>query len=1112
MLKKHLPFVFLIFTLLVVFITNFSPSGFFTGWDNLQTELNPGLNIQRALFSVWQEYQGLGVLAGNAHSADIVRQIFGYLLSFTIPMNFIRQVNVFLMLFIGTLGTYFLTRKLIFENLSEAKGKLLSLFSALFYLLNLSTIQTFYVPFEPFIAHFGFLPLSLFATVNYLKQNTKQSLLILVLINIVSFGQFQVPTMFFVYLLILFTLLLIFNLKEKTKHVFNKSLKILLITLIINSFWILPFVYFFFTNSQVALDAKINEMATDTVIAQNKAFGNIEDVILLKGFWFNNVDPNLSGNFTYMLTQWRNHLSNPGVLAIGLGLFAIVLTGFLSIFKNPKPLVLSLFLLFVLSITMLSINTPPFSFIDALLRKIGLLNEVLRFPFTKFSVLASLCFAVFFGLGIGKILDLLKNRFSKTFPLFIALLLFIFIFPIFTGNLFYIKEKVNIPSDYFSVFEYFKGEDQNTRIANFPQATFWGWSYYSWGYGGSGFLWYGIKQPILDRAFDVWSKYNENYYWESTNALYSKDPKAFENVLNKYQIGFIMVDKNIIYPPSPISLFTNELETLIEEIPSIRKDKTIGNIDIYKVSLKDNPKNFVFTDKNLESVNSYKWQNNDLAYNLLGNYVTKDTDLDYIYPFRTLLSGKNQEDKEFEMEEAVNEVIVKNSLLDTGTYTLNIPSLIENEHFIQAQFITKRDRNGNLVIEAKINSPKVFLNQNGSQKLLYSKSSSIDVFVLLKNYTKSVNLSINGVKKFTIDPKNQNQTLGNTFLLTKETNLLVLSSSDFTQSSQIQPATISSLGEKTQVSVNLNNNSSIEVRVPKINDGYQSFEHSPTLSDISKVYNCDFFRSDNYKAVLDKINEDDGLILSSQNSSACISYLSQNLIHDQGYALFVQNQNIQGRSLHFWLNNEDQKYPVIDTYLDPKNTLSSFIVSPQEEFGRAYSMHFENISLTKEGLENALGKISLYPIPYNFITNLILSKTSSETANKPSFNDVLHPSDYFYLIKDLNTSSKGTLILSQGFDKGWGAYEIDKSDSKIDSFLSQNLPFFFGKKIKDHILVNNWENGWVIDAKEKQDKDLVIIFVPQYFQFLGFGLILASGIFLSAYLFKAKKTKNEAIN
>lgn len=1102
MLKSKIPFIFIIATLFIVFLTNFSTNGFITGWDNLQTELNAGLNLKRAVFSVWQEYQGLGVLAGNAHTADIVRQIFTLLLSFVLPVNLIRQVFTFGMLAVGTIGAYFMAKKLLFEHINVFWNKVFSSLVSLFYLLNLSTVQTFYAPFEPFIIHFAFLPWLILTTINFLKKNSLRNLFLFLLINILAISQSQVPTVFFVYLLVLFTILFVFILNKKSKASLKTSLKILIVTLIINSFWLLPFSYFLFTNSIVAQNAKINEMATDTVIAQNKAFGAIEEVVLLKGFWFNNVDPNLAGNFSYMLSSFRDHLANPFILTIGYALFAVILIGFLNSLRHRKPIEMIFALIFIGSITMLSINTPPFSYIDLLLRKISILNEVLRFPFTKFSIIASLSFAVFFGLGTRDLLKFLSSFISKKtlsiLPILLIFLLFVFIFPIFKGNLFYEKEKINIPNEYFKVFEYFKTQDKNQRIANFPQPTFWGWSYYSFGYGGSGFLWYGIKQPILDRAFDVWNKNNENYYWEVSHALYSKDPKSFEDVLNKYQIGFIMIDRNITYPPSPISLFTKEQAELLKQIPSVKKDKSFANIDIYKVSLRDNPNKFVFASSNLKAVNTYNWNDHDVAYKTLGNYIASDKDLDIIFPFRSLFSNKNQTDKEFTIKNETNEVIIENFISNSKAKTLTIPSLYENEQFIQVTLTSNKDANGNLVIKALLQSPKIYITKDKERKLIYSKKLSINLISLPIEYTDEININVNGVKDFTVDPNKPQDILGSTFLLTKDKNVIVFNSTNLTQEVNIGSQAISSfLGNSKTLNIDTNNASKIEIVIPKINDNYQSLEYTLSKDNLKDVYNCDFFRKDNFKAEIINTSTSKGINFKSANSSACIELYAQNLVHNQGYAIFVESKNNSGRSLHFWLNNEDLKYPVIDTYLDSKNTLSSYVIAPQEDFGRAYSFHLENISLTKDEVNNTLFKISKYPIPYNFITNLKLSNKDEISSNNsvPSIGSVDHPNEYSYMVNDLTSDKDTFLILSQSFDKGWKAYKINKSSSKLTSFLNQNLPFMFGSEIKNHVLINNWQNGWKIEKKSK-NTDFVIVYIPQYFQFLGFLGITFFGVLL----------------
>src|SRR3989338_5034642 len=55
----------LLFVVLAMLIPNIPlKNQIFMGWDNINPELNLILNIKRSIFSVWQEYQGLGLVAG----------------------------------------------------------------------------------------------------------------------------------------------------------------------------------------------------------------------------------------------------------------------------------------------------------------------------------------------------------------------------------------------------------------------------------------------------------------------------------------------------------------------------------------------------------------------------------------------------------------------------------------------------------------------------------------------------------------------------------------------------------------------------------------------------------------------------------------------------------------------------------------------------------------------------------------------------------------------------------------------------------------------------------------------------------------------------------------
>ena len=130
---KYLPNAVIFLTVLVLGVVNFTPGTYLTGWDNLHPEFNFLLNIKRSLFAVWQEYQGLGLLGGMGHAADLPRQIFLYILSIFMPDMYVRYFWTMLTLFLGGLGAYFCSKYgFNFSPVAKSFSGLISKISAYF--------------------------------------------------------------------------------------------------------------------------------------------------------------------------------------------------------------------------------------------------------------------------------------------------------------------------------------------------------------------------------------------------------------------------------------------------------------------------------------------------------------------------------------------------------------------------------------------------------------------------------------------------------------------------------------------------------------------------------------------------------------------------------------------------------------------------------------------------------------------------------------------------------------------------------------------------------------------------------------------------------------------
>ena len=714
-----------------------------TGWDNLHPEFNFWMNIKRSIFAVWQEYQGVGLLGGMGHAAGLLHQIYIFILSLILPQNLLRYTWTFLCLLVGGLGAYQLSITTLSAGKEASFPKRLAATTAgIFYIFNLSTLQVFYIPFETFTAHFAFLPWIVWSALRFLSVKSWKSLLVFMLVSLAATPSYYVPTLFLVTLLALGLLSLVHIVYQKNLQALLNVATIFVSTVLVNSFWLLPFLYFTFTNASVVPAAKINQMSSQTVFLENKNFGNIQNVALLRGLWFDRTDINLSGNTGYLMANWRDYSYSLPFQAAGWITFGLIIFGLYSALKSRNRLQITAAALFIFAFTMLMVSTPPFSWIVTLFRNsLPFFTEAFRFPFTKFSILASLAYSLLLGVGGLSLVQLASRKLFKRLSLgAILFLLITYLFPVYTGKLFWVREQSKIPQEYFQVFDFFKNQDQNTRIANFPQYTFWSWNYYWWGYEGSGFLWYGINQPILDRAFDPWSNYNEGYYSELNYALYSKKPQTLSQVLEKYQVNWLLVDKNVFSSINQKTLYTDELKGLLEKSGKATLVQQYGNIDIYKVNLDTQINNFVFAADNLPSAGPkhvYAFEDKTFSHN--SHYSSGEN---YYYPFRSF------RDQSFEISEST----------DTYTISANVPAnaaspvfpdesqelpLPDPKDLRNVAYLGPRPRVSNNKLE--VNFPKV----SGYF------SASIDLETTQQNkYCTDKDPDKSGAKAVTIDGKN----------------------------------------------------------------------------------------------------------------------------------------------------------------------------------------------------------------------------------------------------------------------------------------------------------------------------------------------------------------------
>ena len=116
-LLTHLIYLAPLFSgVIVIALANYTPHTWLAGWDNLQTDLYPALAVKRAFYSSWQEYQSFGLVAGMGHAADLMRALFGLILSYLLPAHILRYTYHLAAYLIGMIGMYIFLNQLGFTK------------------------------------------------------------------------------------------------------------------------------------------------------------------------------------------------------------------------------------------------------------------------------------------------------------------------------------------------------------------------------------------------------------------------------------------------------------------------------------------------------------------------------------------------------------------------------------------------------------------------------------------------------------------------------------------------------------------------------------------------------------------------------------------------------------------------------------------------------------------------------------------------------------------------------------------------------------------------------------------------------------------------------------
>ena len=1206
---KEWPLLLLFGIGLVVCLTNYTPGTFLSGWDTLHPEFNLGLNLSRAFFGVFQPQSGLGTVAAHSHIADLPHILLVAFFSLFSPLPLVRYLFIFLCFLLGPVGMYLFLRHILPNRSTAFVG-------ALFYMLSIGTVQIFYVPFEMFTVQYAVLPwLFLFAT-DFLVTGKKRSFFLFLAVTILASPMAYAQTLwyvtFFVFISYIGTYVFLFFRKQHQKSI-KRPLLLSGIFLLLNLYWILPNLYFIVLYGKTVTDAASNQLFSPQAFLYNKAFGNIVDIALLRIFYFDwSIYRNAS--FVPLMQPWNTYLSNPMMLFFGFLFFCITLLGIVGTVLRRKTILLSFFPALFLSLLFLFNDNLPFH-LYRLLNTIPLFQEAFRFPDDKILGIFLFLYTLFFAVGI----HLLTRWFSaKRLIAFISFAIILSILPVFTGHLTNPAMRIHIPKQYFALFSSMQQEPMG-KVATFPIDSPWGWEYYHWegqqnSFQGSGFLWFGIPQPILDRNYDRWAITNEDYYQEMSYAVYSQNQKLFDSVLKKYDISYLLLDTSIIAPGyKPQILFTTYLSHLLRTDSTIRHVATFGKtISLYQTQFSPNQQ-LISYQHNLPHV-ATKVQGTflDSIYQHSGDYIS-DASSSVEFPFASLTDNLGR------LKTDTIQIQPTGIQLTTTYPDLFSPSFLTAEQTIPASLVlSENTKEVTLSIfpstpTQKAQQPLVkhFVLPLSLQQAALSITPSFTVTFTPTPSTQTYNLgtislstkqdmlslfALDHAKKLSVNLRQKTltirpctgQAISNIFgiksmlptslslfgkdtllcaslplesfipksTLSKHDLLLLTTSYQYngngdssiciatTQTGSCLPASLQKIGSgpgnatliapvqipglSLQIGFDTTQSTSFEevayndirlslatplaqetittrdleqtlrtdtTPLPTVSIQNPSVTPQNTLITTTTndcIYNP-FLPTINSKRLVTR--EENYVEYTSTNGSFCDHISFSGLISNQSYLLTVQSRTREGLPLSVCISDPKSGHCHVLTKLtDTKQFSTTYIVVPPFPT-TDIDVNFNNFAVFPQPSTNDIAAVSLTPFPLTWLSQLSTQPLASAhhpasaVAFQTFFNDTVIQTSY-------PQEDNSTLMLSESFDPGFVLFSLP---SFVPPTLATTFPFLFGSPVGQHVLVDSWKNGWVLPSLGN-DQQLVVVFLPQYLEYLGILLgILSISICIWAF-------------
>jgi len=1063
---KLLPLLMVVSVALVIAFQNVDVHTYFSGWDNVHPEFNLPQYAYRTLFGAWLEFQGLGAPAAQSHLADIPRLPILLLLKLLVPDNLNRYVFVFLMFLIGGVGTFLYLQKVWLKNTRDAYRDWIASLGAVYYLLNLVTLQQFYIAFEMFTIQFAFFPFLLLSVHAVSKIIYAKSILIFFLVQLLIAPSAHQPTVFYIGALfsLFYAFFLNFFVKKNLLSALKMTLFLCLLTFFANSYWIIPNLYYLYQDSRYVIESRANVLFGPESLWSIREAADLPSFLTGAHYIFSWKDFNFSAlQPEYIFDTWRNYLASSSA-AFFIVLFNIFsLVGLLwAIFdreKGGKRWGILLIYSFSALCIWLGLFFPS-AIIDFIYRDKSI-QEALRNPVTKFTIIYSFAVSVLLSQFYEVIMGILSGKksfiLSRMLPIIVlgisfALVVYIS-WPSFKDDFLNKKLKVAFPSEYAEMYSYLKSRPANLRVLELPFFSQAGWGYHKWlsgneisGHQGMGFYWFGFPQPLITPDFARWVETNDFFYHELRHALNSQNSGQLRSILTKYNIDLVIVDESAInqynkyYDYQSLHQLLASIEakvvwrkdflTVYDRTGGVKRDELIVPAKIDFVSAK--------TDR----------VRRDFVSEDVGEYINvPERQVNTIFPFSDLTS--------LQVSDAVfeNDGVRIKRRVPMGDYVLKIPGL-GTDYYKTLAAVSFRDRRIQIVFpktQVWTNNTEVILPQ--LRDLSVNVDGDYDAITLWVN-RKPIRVNNNQVV-YSLVQANVSEPIQLSYAeLSQGQNGQLVSNE--AKKVNFPDIVDRSWNEEITLSVSGVTNIGVETNFPIISADLRG----------NPAENCSF---PNKGTVANSYIKSGTIYEADGFGVNCGSYNFDFLRPDYGYLMRISGKNFQGRSVKFFINyNTPNSLPEEYLGLSGDFSMNLALLPIATDAQNPYSINWETRSFGKLA-KNELNEIRVAPFDLEKLSQIQLQKVEGRTPEKNTL--MVNRADKFYnflyLINADCRSGKCLVGIDQSYDSLWLA-------------LGPDL------KLSPHYRYNNWANMWEVD----RSGGVLIVYVPEVVSLVCLVLVL----------------------